>query len=70
MVLISKINGETTFSMKFLMQISAIQAFGRKRPVDADDTCTFYQKLYTKQAIQSMLNTDNNYVKQIDLFKN
>ena len=49
---------------------SAIQAFGRKRPVDADDTCTFYQKLYTKQAIQSMLNTDNNYAKQIDLFKN
>lgn len=48
---------------------SAIQAFGRKRPVDADDTCTFYQKLYTKQAIQSMLNTDWRYVKQVKMFR-
>ena len=49
---------------------SAIQAFGRKRPISEDDTCTFYQKVYSKQALQSMLNTDNSYVQQVDLFKN
>lgn len=34
---------------------SAIQALGRKRRTSEDDTCTFYLKNYSGQAIQGLL---------------
>ena len=38
---------------------SAIQALGRKRQISPDDTCTFYLKDYSGQAIQGLLNTND-----------
>ena len=38
---------------------SAIQALGRKRKISENDTCTFYLKNYSGQAIQGMLNTND-----------
>lgn len=37
---------------------SAIQALGRKRKISDDDTCTFYIKDYSGQAIQALINTN------------
>ena len=37
---------------------SAIQALGRKRQISEDDTCTFYLKDYSGQAIQGLINTN------------
>lgn len=37
---------------------SAIQALGRKRKTSEDDTCTFYLKDYSGQAIQGLINTN------------
>ena len=37
---------------------SAIQALGRKRRTSEDDTCTFYLKNYSGQAIQGLINTN------------
>ena len=33
-----------------------IQSFGRKRSIDADDTCTFYIREYQKKGIQGLIN--------------
>ena len=49
---------------------SAIQALGRKRQISDDDTCTFYIKDYTPQAIQGILNTDIAQVEPVKLYKN
>lgn len=45
-----------------------VQAFGRKRPLDADDTCNFYIKDYSPQAIQAMLNGNVSQLEPVRLY--
>ena len=47
-----------------------VQAFGRKRPLDAEDTCTFYIKDYSPQAIQAMLNGNVSQLEPVRLYIN
>ena len=47
-----------------------VQAFGRKRPLDSDDTCSFYIKDYSPQAIQAMLNSNITQLKPVRMYLN
>lgn len=44
---------------------STIQALGRKRQISPDDTCTFYLKDYSGQAIQGLLNTNDYQIEPV-----
>ena len=48
---------------------SAIQALGRKRKIDAKDTCTFYIKDYTGQAIQGLINSNNYQTEPVLMYE-
>ena len=45
-----------------------VQAFGRKRPLNEEDTCSFYVKDYSPQAIQGMLNTNRSQLEPVRLY--
>lgn len=47
-----------------------VQAFGRKRVLDEDDTCMFYIKDYSPQAIQGMLNTNKSQLEPVRMYLN
>lgn len=48
---------------------SMIQSLGRKRSLDADDTCTFYIREFTKNGIQGLLNKNEAQLKPARLYK-
>ena len=48
---------------------SAIQALGRKRKISDDDTCTFYIKNYGGQAIQALINSNENQTKPVEMYR-
>lgn len=48
---------------------SAIQALGRKRKTSEDDTCTFYIKQYSGQAIQAMINSNEFQTNPVLLYQ-
>ena len=48
---------------------SAIQALGRKRRTSEDDTCTFYLKNYSGQAIQGLINTNEYQLKPVMIYR-
>lgn len=45
-----------------------IQAFGRKRVLDDEDTCNFYIKDYSPQSIQAMLNSNKYQLEPVRLY--
>ena len=48
---------------------SAIQALGRKRRTSEDDTCTFYLKNYSGQAIQGLINANEYQLKPVMTYR-
>lgn len=48
---------------------SAIQALGRKRKISEDDTCIFYLKDYSGQAIQGLINTNEYQTNPVIAYK-
>lgn len=44
-----------------------VQAFGRKRPLDSNDTCRFYIKEFQKRGIQGLLNRVNYQLEPAEL---
>lgn len=48
---------------------SAIQALGRKRRTSEDDTCTFYLKNYSGQAIQGLINTNEYQLEPVMTYR-
>ena len=48
---------------------SAIQALGRKRKMSDDDTCTFYLKDYTGQALQGRINRYDYQIDPVNKFR-
>lgn len=48
---------------------SAIQALGRKRKIAGDDTCTFYLKNYSGQAIQGLINTNEYQLNPVMVYR-
>lgn len=47
-----------------------LQALGRKRSLDENDTCTFYLLQYGKNVLQGIINGKKSQVKKIELFRN
>lgn len=45
-----------------------IQSFGRKRSIDADDTCTFYIREYQKKGIQGLINKVEKPLEQARMY--
>lgn len=45
-----------------------IQSFGRKRSIDADDTCTFYIREYQKKGIQGLINKVEKPLEQAKMY--
>lgn len=48
---------------------SMIQSFGRKRNIDAEDTCTFYIREFQPKAIQGLLNINQAQLEPVQLYK-
>lgn len=49
---------------------SAIQALGRKRKMSDDDTCIFYLKDYSGQAIQVLINSNTYQTEPVLMYRN
>ena len=49
---------------------SAIQALGRKRKISDDDTCIFYLKDYSGQAIQALINSNTYQTEPVLIYRN